>query len=864
MTDQLSQPDAGAPEPAGEAPPMRGDTAMAVEFLVKYSAKEVVSLSAIGATGVGLEYQCFHPDNADDIERMHAWIDARQGVSNLYFTVNPLIRVTKTKPTKLDIRGAKWLHADIDPRVGEDIDSEKERNLKKLQSYKNVPTVIIDSGGGLQAFWKLDSEYETVGVHDKILRIEGKNRRIALDFEADNCHNIDRIMRVPGTINVPNATKIKKGRKTCLAKLLTFDSERTYSLEQFEAIGDTLAAASASITPLFKIEKGILLESIPKLTEELRFIALHGADSTNKDRWKSRSEMVHYWVIQSLFEGVKFEDIVGVLLNSRYAISSSILEKGRRAQEYAQRQVQRAQMQAGKMDKPVIEYKGSELSAIITAAERAMVDAGIEVFQTHNVLVRIVDNGTDSPKMMEVKPHWILEKFVDCAKWLKRTGKDLKAFEPKLEVAHHYLARVGEWNVPNLKAITFTPTLREDFSLLNESGYDQRSGLIYNPGLVQFPPIPERPSRAEAVEALNQLIEPFIYFPFVPDNEADDWEPVHEEGRNASSSRSVVLSALITSIIRPALPTAPLHGIDAPEKGSGKSIIADCVGLLATGHLPAMMTMSYNDDEDRKRFFATLLEGSRVIVLDNIDKMIKSDALCTILTQTAWQERILGQSKTSTVSTNALFLATGNNITFGDDMTRRVCVCRLDSRLERPFERSFAFDPRQLVRDFRPTLVAAALKVILAYVHAGRPLQGKIRAMGSFEQYSIVREALMWLDQPDPINHQRVTLDDPLRGAAMEVMSAWWSIYRESDVRLSSFVAGLQDGELGEDQSRLRDLLGSNGKVTSQRVAKWFKDRENKIYNGRMFKRIHDKDGTIIKLKWDDADSMPAEEEVRM
>ena len=47
--------------------------------------------------------------------------------------------------------------------------------------------------------------------------VELRNAKLAQDLGGDNCHNIDRIMRVPGTINVPNAKKRSQGRVEALA-----------------------------------------------------------------------------------------------------------------------------------------------------------------------------------------------------------------------------------------------------------------------------------------------------------------------------------------------------------------------------------------------------------------------------------------------------------------------------------------------------------------------------------------------------------------------------------------------------------------------------------------------------------------------
>ena len=46
------------------------------------------------------------------------------------------------------------------------------------------------------------------------------NRKVAARFGADHCHNIDRVMRVPGTLNYPNAKKRAAGRTVSLAKVI--------------------------------------------------------------------------------------------------------------------------------------------------------------------------------------------------------------------------------------------------------------------------------------------------------------------------------------------------------------------------------------------------------------------------------------------------------------------------------------------------------------------------------------------------------------------------------------------------------------------------------------------------------------------
>lgn len=120
------------------------------------------------------------------------------------------------------------------PHEGERV-AERERALRLLRAYDPAPTAIIDSGGGYQGFWKAG---EPVALNGDPSPIERRNLRIEADLQADACHNIDRLMRLPGTVNWPNEKKRKKGRTPALACVVDAEWSRTYRLS-----GRTASAA---------------------------------------------------------------------------------------------------------------------------------------------------------------------------------------------------------------------------------------------------------------------------------------------------------------------------------------------------------------------------------------------------------------------------------------------------------------------------------------------------------------------------------------------------------------------------------------------------------------------------------------------
>ena len=139
------------------------------------------------------------------------------------------------------------------------------------------------------------------------------------------------------------------------------------------------------------------------------------------------------------------------------------------------------------------------------------------------------------------------------------------------------------------------PTLRRDGTLLDRPGYDQATGLLFDPGGTLFAPIPARPTREDAEAALATLREVLRGLPL----------------RRRRPSRSVAISALITGLVRRALRAAPLFAFSAPKMASGKTLLATLVSYLATGRPPAMLSQTDDAESERKRLFAVLLEGRR-------------------------------------------------------------------------------------------------------------------------------------------------------------------------------------------------------------------------------------------------------------
>lgn len=140
---------------------------------------------------------------------------------NVYWTPNIVRPNVHKKARESDILAAAFAHVDVDPpKNGGAFD--KGAIVEGMSGLDCPPSFIVDSGGGLQAFWRLDDPCQN------IQSIKYINIQIKGYFDADHCQSIDHVMRLPGTINWPDAKKRARGRVPSLAKFAMPDDGTVY------------------------------------------------------------------------------------------------------------------------------------------------------------------------------------------------------------------------------------------------------------------------------------------------------------------------------------------------------------------------------------------------------------------------------------------------------------------------------------------------------------------------------------------------------------------------------------------------------------------------------------------------------------
>lgn len=269
---------------------------------------------------------------ASDVTGLDEWVAQHNGMNNLYFSVNRLKSACMNrKAKKEDVEAALCLHVDVDDPTA----------LERIMAFNPLPTTVVFSGGGYQAFWLLNEETK------ELVRAERINKSIAQALGGDNCHNVDRIMRLPDTVNVPNAKKRAAGRSPTQAYVVdeATDWSRRYDLDDFVDVEASTRLTETALFPADVVPTS--LESLPaSVSLETRTLIMRGDDphcpiGAPNAHFASRSEVVFRVACDLARANCELQVIAGILVNPAHGVSISVREKSR-PQEYALRQADRA------------------------------------------------------------------------------------------------------------------------------------------------------------------------------------------------------------------------------------------------------------------------------------------------------------------------------------------------------------------------------------------------------------------------------------------------------------------------------------------------------------------------------------------
>lgn len=372
--------------------------------------------------------------------------------------------------------------------------------------------------------------------------------------------------------------------------------------------------------------------------------------------------------------------------------------------------------------------------------------------------------------------------------------QDLLAFPPKA--------------LSSLDAVVSTPVFARDGSLVSTPGHHASESLWLHldPSLGELH-VPESPTAADLAGARGLLLEHLLFdFPFV--------DP---------SDRTHMIAALLLPFARRLVTgCTPLHVIEAPTPGSGKGLLTNLLGIIATGAVCNGCTLPGEEEEVRKKLSAELAMGRPIILLDNLPEKRVTDSatLASVLTAETWTDRLLGATRMLTLPNRAVWLCSANNPRFSLELVRRSVRIRIDPKQDMPWHRSgFRHDPiLDWARDNRPKLVRALLTLIRAWVAADRPA-GK-RSLGSFESWARVIGGILKVAGIEGFlaNSTAFYAEADEEGEAWRAFTkAWWEKFGPTPVRVLELnelcdahdllVRERGDGPARSQQTKLGNLL---------------------------------------------------------
>jgi hypothetical protein len=391
-----------------------------------------------------------------------------------------------------------------------------------------------------------------------------------------------------------------------------------------------------------------------------------------------------------------------------------------------------------------------------------------------------------------------------------------------------------EWkDVRRLTGVVTMPIVRPDGSIGTTKGYDPATGLYYWPSF-RVPEVPDRPSVEQVERAKSFLFDEVLGdFP---------WD--------SPASRANYIAMLFTPLMRLYIAgLAPLGLISAATRGSGKSLLTEIIRAAYGTH---MTTWARREEEFRKKITGILRDSTEpCVVFDNVEvtDTISHGTLSMLLTSREWSDRVLGVNDSVTCVNDRLWLATGNNIAVGGDVSSRAVLTRLDPGMERPELRTnfhiadiwrWLADDKNRARVLWSLLVLARAWLVAGAPRATKPMRNFTNwaeTMGGLVAYLGVEGFL------DNASELTVGADDGETTTAAFVVK-WAEKFGEKWVTTKELCASAQVESYGGTVNDpwggdflAKEERGQTINLTAKGLGRFLAARRDRIYSGYALRR---------------------------
>lgn len=433
------------------------------------------------------------------------------------------------------------------------------------------------------------------------------------------------------------------------------------------------------------------------------------------------------------------------------------------------------------------------------------------VFQKSGVLVRLKRaedqaRAFSPPQIVALNQRAVFGLMARVATWYHMEADGFHDSSPSVDASYDLIENPRR-ELPPLESVEMVPVFGAGGELVSRSGYHPSEQMwLENQLEHQLASVPSAPTADQVDQARGLLVDELLgEFPFV--HQAD---------------RCHALALLLLPFCRRLIAgVTPLHLVEAPTPGSGKSLLANLLSVMATGYVANARTLPKSEDDMRKGITAELLTGRPLVLFDNADTTrgpLDSPAIAAVLTTGWWTDRVLGRSEITTLPNRAVWLLTGNNVSLSMELARRSVRIRIDPGVDRPWQRAGFRHPHLIgwATEHRAELVHAALTLVANWIARGsRPGN---QSLGSFEAWAGVMGGIC---SAAGVPGFLGNLDQLYEAADAEgamwrlFISAWWEVHGSKPVSTGDLA------ELCRDNDLMPSVLGDgNERSQSTRLGK--------------------------------------------
>lgn len=299
-------------------------------------------------------------------------------------------------------------------------------------------------------------------------------------------------------------------------------------------------------------------------------------------------------------------------------------------------------------------------------------------------------------------------EYTDAALEIERFVR----FERRTKKGESYAVRIPEphgkayltWSeskLPRVSALVTLPLVLPGRELVAGHGLDAQRQVIFRipDALHAVMPTPADVDLDYAVDCLDFLINEWLV-----------------DVTTTPAGKAVIIAMTAQTIQRHLLAERPAYAIDAGQRGGGKTTTVVMAHVAATGVRPAAAAWADDENERRKALLAAFMTGVPMIPFDNISRgtSIRCPHIERALTSAEMVDRVLGSTRTETVSTTPTIVFTGNGITAVGDMASR--TLRVSLEVDRPDPENRVVehpDPIGWTLDHRGAILNAIYSILL-------------------------------------------------------------------------------------------------------------------------------------------------------